>query len=202
MAAEQGSLAGFLAAVAVVLGCDAAVPADRRAAAEQIVRAMAGPGQPDRSHRPSTLATCRHLNAALDAARRARPPIAAVAEAFSDLAPMLAWRHRAGSRRVGRSFHDGHANTTILGPDGMYRSDQVKVGATLLQPGVCYPGHRHPPREFYLVMSEGDWFNENDGWYTPGVGAIVYHPSGIEHAMRAGDAPLLAVWCLGRDPSG
>ena len=54
--------------------------------------------------------------------------------------------------------------------------------------------------EIYLVLSAGQWFNHAAGWYTPGAGGAVHHPPAIVHAMRAGPAPLLAVWCLWLGP--
>ena len=47
-------------------------------------------------------------------------------------------------------------------------------------------------------MSEGDWFNGDAGWHKPGVGGLIYHRPEIVHAMRSGQEPLLAFWCLHR----
>ena len=63
-------------------------------------------------------------------------------------------------------------------------------------PRVRYPDHQHPPEEIYVVMSEGEWRQENHPWFSPGAGGIVHNPPDIVHAMRSADAPLLAIWCL------
>ena len=137
----------------------------------------------------------RYLDAALDRAVNVAP-IASFAAAFSDLAPELAWRRRPGAEAHGEDFRDGHANAEIVGPGGLERRSDVLVGASLVAPGVRYIDHHHPPEEIYIVMSEGEWYREGKGWYPPGAGSTVYHPPNVVHAMRAGAAPLLAVWVL------
>lgn len=189
-------LGQFVLALCSALDSETSDSHEGRAAARRIASALERPADAAPEHDPSTLAACRYLDRALDLARHGPAPVQDLAETLSALAPLLAWKHRAGSEAVGAAFHHGHANTWMVGPDGMERREDVVVGATLMQPGVTYPHHDHPPEELYVVMSEGDWFNEKAGWYTPGVGGIVYHEPGIVHAMRAGDAPLLAVWCL------
>ena len=137
----------------------------------------------------------RHLPSALEAARTA-PHLSPLAEAFEALAPELRWRRRPGSEAHGKAFHEGHANAEIVGPTGLEQRDDVWFGASLVAPNVRYVDHRHPPEEVYIVMSEGEWYREGDGWHTPGVGGIVYNPPDVVHAMRAGPGALLALWML------
>ena len=143
---------------------------------------------------------CRHLGAALERVRGVAS-VSSLAEAFSDLVPELAWRRRAGAEAHGEAFREGHANALIVGPGGLEQRDDVLVGASLVAPGVRYIDHHHPPEEIYIVMSEGEWYREGKGWYVPGAGGTVYHPPNVVHAMRAGSAPLLAVWMLWVDPA-
>ena len=138
---------------------------------------------------------CSHLTAAL-ASARAAPEIAPLAEAFTSLDPSLRWRLRPGAEAHGRTYLEGHANADLVGPIGLERRSDVLVGASLVAPGVRYIDHRHPPEEIYIVMSGGEWYREDRGWHTPGAGGIVYNPSDVVHAMRAGPEPLLALWLL------
>ena len=138
----------------------------------------------------------RHLRPALDRAQGAASEIARLAEAFDALAPELRWRRRPGSEAVSEAFHDGHANAELVGPAGLERRSDVWFGASLVAPGVRYVEHRHPPEELYIVMSEGEWYREDRGWHSPGVGGVVYNPSDVVHAMRAGSNALLAFWLL------
>ena len=143
---------------------------------------------------------CRYLRASIDRARDVAS-VASLAEAFADLAPELAWRRRPGAEAHGEAFRDGHANALIVGPGGLEQREDVLVGASLVAPGVRYIDHHHPPEEIYIVLSEGEWYREGRGWYVPGIGGTVYHPPSVVHAMRAGPAPLLAVWLLWVDPA-
>ena len=143
----------------------------------------------------------RHLRSALERARAA-PELSHLAEAFQALEPELRWRRRPGSQAHGAAFHDGHANADIVSPTGLERRRDVWVGASVVAPDVQYIEHRHPPEEIYLVMSEGEWYREDRGWHTPGVGGVVHNPPDVAHAMRAGSSPLLALWLLSTGGSG
>jgi hypothetical protein len=134
------------------------------------------------------------LTPALHTARNATST-ARVATAFASLAPALTWLQRPGSE-ADSQFHAGHANCLIVGPGGLEARDDVRVGASLLAPNVRYPDHSHPPEEVYVVLSDGEWFGTAARWYRPGIGGIVHHQPGVLHAMRSGETPLLAVWCL------
>ena len=156
------------------------------------------PTQPSAATTPRALPACGHLDTALALARTGPAPLRALADSFAALAPDLHW---VRSERSGTGdFRQGHANTVIVGPAGLEHRSDVVLGASLLAPGVAYPDHDHPPEEIYLVLSAGDWFNRQRGWYTPGAGGTVHHPPGIVHAMRAGTTPLLAIWCLWPGP--
>jgi mannose-6-phosphate isomerase-like protein (cupin superfamily) len=74
--------------------------------------------------------------------------------------------------------------------------EDVWVGVSLMAPNTSYPVHHHPPEEVYLVLSEGEWWNDADGWFKPGFGRTVYHRPDQRHAMRSGGEPLLALWAL------
>ena len=137
----------------------------------------------------------RHLPSALERAG-ATTELASLADAFEALEPELRWRRRPGSEAAGEVFHDGHANTDIVGPVGLEQRDDVWFGASLVAPRVRYVDHRHPPEEVYIVMSDGEWYREDRGWHTPGAGGIVHNPPNIVHAMRAGPRALLALWLL------
>lgn len=137
----------------------------------------------------------RHLSSALDHARAATN-VATLVEAFGALEPELRWRRRPDSESAGKVFHDGHANADIVGPVGLEQRSDVWFGASLVAPRVQYIDHRHPPEEVYLVMSDGEWYREDRGWHSPGVGGIVYNSRDIVHAMRAGPRALLALWLL------
>jgi hypothetical protein len=93
---------------------------------------------------------------------------------------------------------NGHANADILGsvPEALEQRGDVRIGLSLMAPGITYPDHSHPPEEVYLALSRGFWRHEADAWHEPGLGGIFYNPRGITHAMRSSCEPFLAIWCL------
>src|SRR4051812_45136489 len=89
--------------------------------------------------------------------------------AFRAIEPSLAWHCRKGGGGNER-FRSCHANATLVGPGGLEVREDLWIGATLMAPNTDYPVHHHPPEEIYLVLSEGDWWRESSGWFTPGRG--------------------------------
>lgn len=188
-------LARFTAALHGALDATVQPGTEAAAAASRITSALLTTG-PAGETKPASLDVCQHLDTALDKARCGPPNITGLSESLERLAPNLAWWRRTGSTDHDTAFYDGHANSWIIGPDGLEQRSDVMVGVSLVAPGVTYPEHRHPPEEIYIVLSEGEWYREDVGWYRPGPGAIVHHHPDVVHAMRAGADPLLAVWCL------
>ena len=84
----------------------------------------------------------------------------------------------------------------LLGPGGLEDRDDVWVGVTLMGPDVVYIDHDHAPEEVYLSLTPGAWWNARMDWTDPGPEGLTYNPPGIRHAIRAGPAPLLALWFL------
>jgi mannose-6-phosphate isomerase-like protein (cupin superfamily) len=137
---------------------------------------------------PVRLPVCAWLERAL----AAETPLL---QALRAVEPDLAWHRRKGELGDDR-FRAGHANAMLVGPGGLEPRDDVWIGVSLMAPETSYPVHHHPPEEVYLVLSGGEWWNERDGWYEPGIGGTVHHHPDQRHAMRSGEAPLFAFWAL------
>jgi hypothetical protein len=162
----------------------------RRAALTVFDRCRAGCGT-EGNVVPQTLPVCEKLGAALAEGRPV--PVAAV---FGELSPRLSWYRRASANPQDARFWDGHANTVIFGQGGLEERRDVWIGATLMDGGVTYVDHDHPPEEVYLALSPGEWWNAEMDWTEPGPGGLIYNPPGIRHAMRSGPLPFLALWFL------
>jgi len=117
-------------------------------------------------------------------------------QSLDALAPVLNWWSRPVSAADPAGFQGAHANAILIGARGLAQSPNLTLGISLMEAGIRYPMHQHPPHEIYFVLSEGEWYQEGNGWSTPGIGGLVYNPPDILHAMRAGDQPLLALWVL------
>jgi quercetin dioxygenase-like cupin family protein len=179
---RQPEMETFVAASVAALRASGAggLVAERLAAAGR-----AGQGAPKR------LPVCDWLAPAVRLAESG--PRSALAAAFAAVEPGLAWVPRKGAEGA---FRDAHANTVILGPGGLEERDDLWVGVTVMAPGTIYPTHAHAPEEVYLSLTPGEWWNSQMDWTDPGPEGFIYNPPGIDHAMRAGATPFLALWYL------
>jgi mannose-6-phosphate isomerase-like protein (cupin superfamily) len=146
---------------------------------------------------PQTLLPQTLLQQTLAPLRDRSDALAPLAAALATLGPHLGWTTRT---KVGptasANFATSHANAMLVGPGGLEVREDVWIGLSLMAPGTRYLDHDHPPEEVYLVLSEGAFWQGGADWLPRGPGQTVYNPPGILHAMRAGNAAFLALWCL------
>ncbi|MEZ5775846.1 MAG: dimethylsulfonioproprionate lyase family protein [Hyphomicrobiaceae bacterium] len=195
MSTRSAALQGFLDALAAALRHRAAPGSAPGRVTDRILAALAAPGDCP-PHQGRRLPVCRYFEPAVETSRAAGGPTARLAEALAALEPELVWATRQGAEAHGRAFLEGHANATIVGSVGIERRDDLWIGVSLMAPGLTYPDHHHPPEEVYSVLSPGDWRQGAGPWHEPGIGGLVHNPPDIVHAMRSGEAPLLATWAL------
>jgi uncharacterized protein involved in type VI secretion and phage assembly len=173
-----------------------------RVAAERIFAALQTSSGQAGEAGAARLPVCHHLSMALENTRSQRSALGALANAFAIIEPQLHWKIRAGAETQGESFVNGHANATIVGPEGLEIRRDVWIGVSLMAPHMRYPDHRHPPEEIYVVLSDGQWRHASDPWHDPGIGGLVYNPPNVVHAMRSTERPLLALWFLWTEQIG
>jgi hypothetical protein len=162
----------------------------------EVFGALEAPSGIQRSEPGSRLPVCSELRRAL-AVETTHDSLRRLLERFESIEPSLQWRRRLiYDESASENFAQGHANTVIIGPGGIEDRRDVWLGASLLAPKVRYPNHRHEPEEVYLVLSEGEFRQAEESWFSPGVGGSFYNPPWIKHAMRSATAPLFAFWVL------
>lgn len=195
MHARSAELQRFLTSAHASFGARIGANSPAAVALPAMARAAAAPARAGAIPAPRSLPACEHLAPAIAAAMRGPADLAHLAMALGALAPALQWRSRDSDDRV---FAGGHANATVLGPqeEALEQRGDVRIGVSVMAPGVTYPDHSHPPEEVYLALSAGAWRQLDNPWHEPGVGGIVHNPPGILHAMRSGAEPFLAIWCL------
>lgn len=196
MEARSDALQAFLEGIreAAAVGIPPASLVSR--AANQIFGALQARTGAENFSTPARLPVCDYLGEALARARSGPHPVGQIVDAFEQIEHLLTWRRRAGSDATNSKFHEGHANAVIVGPTGIEKREDARIGISLMAPAVRYPDHQHPPEEVYIVLSAGEWLQEDGTWVEPGIGGIIYNPPGAVHAMSASTTPLLAVWCL------
>ena len=150
------------------------------------------------SDAPDALPKCLlpDLSRAVDAAPRTHEHLDGVVGALRFLLPHVAWIKRQAQAGQDDSFVQRHRHGMITGPVGLFECPSLTLGLALMAPETCYPFHQHPPAEFYLVLSSGEWYREDVGWWSPGAGGVVVNPPSCIHAMRSANVPLLALWGL------
>ena len=146
---------------------------------------------PERSFPWSEHPIVRHLASAL----AARVHVAAEAcSALGAVGGHLPWRYGYARRDDAPELGDRIAFAESVGPEAPFRSDTVCLGVTLIAPRTLYPEHRHPAIELYHVLSgTAAWSAGGSSRVVP-PGSFVLHPSGVVHAMRTDEEPLLAVY--------
>jgi hypothetical protein len=195
MPTRDPAIQEFLTSLKEVFRATAIGP-EASAAIDRIYGALQTPGAagPEVGKR---LPVCRYLDDALVTARTASASLARITDAFAALEPSLAWKPRPGGGPFASdNWPEGHANATVVGPNGLEHQEDLAIGASLLAPHVRYPDHNHGPEEVYLVLSPGRFQHGESGWFEPGPGGTLYNrPNIIRHAMASDEAPLLAFWC-------
>jgi dimethlysulfoniopropionate lyase len=80
------------------------------------------------------------------------------------------------------------------GPPALAVDARLALGVLLLGPATHYPRHAHPAVEAYYTLTEGDWWRDPGPWHHEPAARAIHHAPMVAHAMRAGGAPLLALY--------
>ncbi len=121
------------------------------------------------------------------------PAAKPVFDALMAAAPTLAWQ-------VSYSTIDGfsedyirrYAWCDIIGPQGIYLSDEFRIGFGYWRKGLFYPPHEHGPEEIYWVIG-------GTGVFTSGVaepaakgpGSIIHHGPWVRHSIDMSESSVL-----------
>ncbi|MDG1129361.1 MAG: dimethylsulfonioproprionate lyase family protein [Paracoccaceae bacterium] len=90
----------------------------------------------------------------------------------------------------------------LLGPDGLIRSERVRLGLYGMMPHAEYGIRTHPAEEIYVMLAgEVDWIR-GDAPYAPHKpGERSHHPSMMPHASRTRDTAFMSVYAWHGDIS-
>lgn len=133
---------------------------------------------------------------ALSDAPRTERDFKILLSALECLLPSSRWIKRSATKGDNADFEERHRHALILGKGGLFECSTMTLGLAVMEPELHYPFHRHPPAEFYVVLSDSDWYREDVGWWSPGPGGVVFNPPSAVHSMRSTGKPLLALWGL------
>ena len=140
---------------------------------------------------PKRLPACRHWGPALAGT------VDAMAELLAPLAEALHWVQNPNytAANMGAGYMDNYAYANLVGTRSLIGERGYALGVLLLGPGLTYPPHAHPANEvYYVVGGAADWRSGGGPWKTRAPGSLIHHPSGLVHATRTRDDPLLALY--------
>jgi len=128
------------------------------------------------------------------------PPLAiadtrALVEGVVGGAAALAWGQTYAAGDLGERFLERYGWSELIGLRGPIASSRLACGVLLLGPEIEYPPHSHAAEEIYVPLAgTADWLRGGEGWRRRRPGELIHHPSGVAHAMRTGEQPLLALY--------
>jgi hypothetical protein len=107
----------------------------------------------------------------------------------------LHWGQTYTAADFGESFLDNYGWLEVFGTRGHFANDNVAAGFLILGPNLVYPDHHHVAEEIYIPLTGGtEWRKGEGGFVERQTGEVIHHPSNINHAMRTGSEPLLALY--------
>lgn len=106
----------------------------------------------------------------------------------------LHWR-KAGFGKLPEDAGDQLAVVELIGPDGMFRNPDVRIGLLIQRDGFHYPWHRHAAEEMYLVLKgTALWAVDHAEPSSRAPGSIILHASQQPHTMLTLNEPICALW--------
>ena len=101
------------------------------------------------------------------------------------------WEGEGLDRNISSSLF----STELVGPDGHFAGDDVRVGLLLSDAGTDYPRSSHSGEETYLVLAgTAEWTVGDEPYTAKPPGALVHHPAWAVHGRRTLGEPFLGAW--------
>jgi hypothetical protein len=152
----------------------------------------------ERRLEPKTLACLEHLDRL---AKIAPHESRSLAGFLAEHRESLCWGQTYTAADFGRDFTDNYGWLEVFGTRGHFANDSVAGGFLILGPDLLYPDHHHVAEEIYVPLTGGtDWRKGEAGFRPRAAGDVIHHPSNVNHAMRTGAEPLLALYLWRHGP--
>ena len=115
-------------------------------------------------------------------------------DAIRDLTDYANWQLTYTVEEVGQDFLDRYGWFELVGPEGHYRSDQIRAYIAYWGENLFYPWHLHEAEELYYILA-GEALFEAEGELPVMLrpGDIRIHSSNQPHQMTTGDSPVLTL---------
>jgi Dimethlysulfonioproprionate lyase len=129
------------------------------------------------------------------AAELAGPAERELAGRLARRAAALCWGQTYTAADFGQHFMDNYGWVELFGTRGHFANETIAAGFLVLGPDVIYPDHHHVAEEIYIPLTGGTEWRVGDGPFVKRKGGeVIHHASNVNHAMRTGGEPLLALY--------
>jgi len=147
---------------------------------------------PARPLEPRALDCLRHLDRIGELAPAGAKPLARF---VADHRDELRWGQTYTAADFGQGFVDNYGWLEVFGTRGHFANDEVAAGLLILGPDIVYPDHHHIAEELYIPLTGGtEWRMGEGGFHVRAAGEVIHHASNVNHAMRTGNEPLMALY--------
>lgn len=147
---------------------------------------------PLRPLEPKTVPCIGHLDRIREIAPDMAQPLVRL---LADSRQLLRWGQTYTREDFGPDFLDNYGWLEVFGTRGHFANDNAAGGFLILGPELVYPDHHHEAEEIYIPLTDGTGWRKGEGdFLVRGAGEIIHHPSDINHAMKTGVEPLLALY--------
>lgn len=124
-------------------------------------------------------------------------PVGDFAQALLDVSEQLHWwdvyERYAGEPDMD-ALRPNYACARFCGIGGMMENKHTLMAVSLQAPQIFYPSHVHKAPEGYVVVGgEAEWQRGSGDFHLKPSGTYFTHPSGVRHATRTLDQPLLCI---------
>ncbi|MBA3448677.1 MAG: transcriptional regulator [Pseudaminobacter sp.] len=151
---------------------------------------------PERTLEPHRLACSSHLDRIVELASDAARPLAKL---LAENRHAFRWGQTYTPADFGQRFIDSYGWLEVFGTRGHFVNDAMAGGFLILGPDIVYPDHHHIAEEIYIPLTGGtEWRMGESGFVRRKASEIIHHASNVNHAMKTGREPLLALY-LWRD---
>ena len=112
--------------------------------------------------------------------------------------PTLSWQNSYSiDDGFERDYLERSAWCDLVGPQGIYLSNECRIGFSYWRKGLFYPPHSHEPEEIYWVTGGTGLFTMGDKRAEQkGPGSIVHHEPNVWHSIDMSHSPVLVffIW--------
>lgn len=90
----------------------------------------------------------------------------------------------------------------LIGPEGLVKSDAIRMGVYGMLPDLEYGIRTHPAEELFVMLAgRADWLRGDEAYAEYGPGARRHHPSMTQHATRTRDSAFMSIYIWTGDVS-